>query len=1008
MGAGDGAVGVLRRDDRRSVGLAIDGDGQFGFADVAIGVGDGVADGLGQRLAVVEGLDSLQAVIELIGPGAVAVVHQRAVLGVGGVDDGRDRVGAELVVGQHAAGDRGGRVFGDGSGVVLGIRRGVDDLDVQIVALGLASKVGDGNFEEIADRVVAVGVVVGAAGLLVGVGDLAGGGVVTRDGQDALVGGDDNRGGAGLGDVLAGHGDASDAGFGRDSHGTCDGVARGFDHAVMARSDIAVAILRRDHRRSVGLAGYRNGQGGRAGRALRVGHGVRDRRGRRLAVIQVLERGAGIERVRAVGVQCERAAIRADDRLADVGVDAVDLRDVDLVAVRIAVVAQHAFGDVVNDQGLVFTGGAFVIGRDRDGVAHGPDEGLGDGRTRLVGGGHGDEVLALDARVGVIGRPVGELAGKSAGGGVELQAAGDMVHRVDQGIAVVEVAEEAGQVVVDDITIHVVLVLQGNCGRRVVGAGDFDRQCGGAGAALAVRDGIGDRAGRRLANRQMLEGVAGVERVRAVGVQGERAAVGAGRRRADVAGSAVDLRDGQGIAIRINVVGQDAVLGVDVERGVLIRGAVVVGCRRCGIGDVPVEVLGSRGAGRVGGGHRYRVDAVVAALRGGVVDGAGDDAGVRINGEAGRQAGGRKGELVAGVRVREMAGDVVAHTRLGVDARRVGNGGGDRAIVGAGDRHDDGRRGGGAAGIRDGVRNGAGGSFAHGQMAVLVTRGEDVAAVGQDREGAAVAAVDRDAGRGHGAAADRDDRQRVAVGVRVVQQQVAAHQAVLVSAGSVVQRVGGSIDGGWGCIIVTAGAGAGTGQAGQDFLAAAGVRVSQVERRGRFQNAGQAHEAAAAVRAAAGQNGCGGIQFVERIAAVAQGGQETVGIGAGGRGHRRFGRVGQRAGHVAGYRDLAAFADDDRHAVFNLKRNRGARGSDDVAAGGDLAALMQFGQRTVAIAYPRATGDFVDDCGGGVGHVGSVSGSYPRWPDTRLRRRRGILSSRTVSGSNFDFGVGGG
>ena len=848
-----------------------------------------------------------------------------------------------------------------------------------------------------------------SASLLIGVSDLASGGVVIGDGQHPLVGGDDYRvGGAGVADVLAADGNLVDASLGGYGHGAGDRGARGFGHIVVACGNVAVAVLRRDHWRSVGLAGYRNGQGGSAGRALRVGHGIRDRRGRRLAVIQVLECRAGIERVRAVGVQCERAAIRADDRLADVGVDAVDLRDVDLVAVRIAVVAQHAFGDVVNDQRLVFTGGAFVIGGDRNGVAHGPDEGLGHGCARLVGGGDGDEVLALDARVGVIGRPVGELAGEGAGGGVELQAAGDVVHRVDQGVAVVEVAEEAGQVVVDDIAVHVVLVLQGNCGRRIVGAGDFDCQRGGAGAALAVRDGVGDRAGRRLANGQVLEGVAGVERVRAVGVQGERAAVGAGRRRADVAGGAVDLRDGQGIAVRVDVVGQDAVLGVDVERGVLIRGAVVVGRRRCGIGDVPVEVLGRRCAGRVGGGHRHRVDAIVAALRGGMVDGAGDDAGVRVDGQAGRQAGGGKGELVAGVRVREMAGDVVAHAGLGVDARGIGDGGGHRAVVGAGDRHDDGGRGGGAAGIRDGVRDGAGGRFAHGQVAVLVTRVEDVAAVGQNREGAAVAAVDRDPGWGHRAAADRDDGQRVAVGIRVVQQQVAAHQAVLLAAASIVQRVGRGVDGGRGGLIVAAGAGAGAGQAGQDLLAAAGVRVSQVERGGGFQDTGQTHEAAAAVGAAGGQDCSGGIQFIERVAAVAQGGQQAVGVGAGGRSHCRFGRVGQGAGHVAGHGNLAAFADDNRHAVFDLKRNRGARGSDDVAACGDLAALMQFSQGTVAIAYPRATGDFVDDCGRSVGHVGSVSGSYPRWPDTRLRRRRGILSSRTVSGSNFDFGVGGG
>ncbi|CAB3958138.1 hypothetical protein LMG6001_05057 [Achromobacter insolitus] len=677
------------------------------------------------------------------------------------------------------------------------------------------------------------------------------------------------------------------------------------------------------------------------------------------------------------------------------------------VAIGVAVVAQHAFGTVVDDQDIVFAGRALVIGGDRSGVAHSPEESLGDGRTRLVGGGHRDEVFALDARIGVVGRPVGELAAERAGGGVELQAARNMVDGVDQGVAVVDVAEEAGQVVVDDIPIHVVLVLQGDCRGSVIGAGNLDRQRGGAGAAFTVRNGIGDRAGCRLAGSQVLEGVARVERVRAVGVQGERATVGTGGRRAHIAAGAVDFRDRQFVAVRVDVVSQNAVLGVDVERGVLVRGAVIVGRRRGGVGDVPVEFLGGRGAGRVGCGDRDGVDAVVAALRGGMIDGAGDDTGVRIDGQAGRQARRGKGELVAGIRIREMGGDVVAHAGLGVHARRVGNGGRNGTVVGAGDGHDHSGRGRGAAGIRNGVRDGAGGRFAHGQMAVLVARREDIAAVGEHREGAAIAAVDRDAGRRHRTAADRDDRQRIAIGIRVVREQVAAHQAVLVAAGGVIQRIGRVVDGCRRDRIVFFAGGAGTRQAGQHIFAAAGVRVGEIQRSGGFQNAGQAHEAAAAGIAAARHDGGSGIQFIERVAAVTQRGQEAVGVGAGGRGHRGFGGVGQGPRHFAIDRDFAAFADDDRHAVLNLKRNRGARRSDDVAACGDLATLMQFGQRAVAIAYPRATGDFVDDCGRSVGHVGSVSGSYPRWPDTRLRRRRGILSSRTVSGSNFDFGVGG-
>jgi hypothetical protein len=125
--------------------------------------------------------------------------------------------------------------------------RRVDDLDDQVVAGGLAGHVGDGDGEVVLDAVVACRVVVGAAGFLVGVGDLAGGGVVAADGQDALVGGDDDRvGSAGAGDVLAADGDAGDAGFGGDAHGAGDGVARAFDHAVVGSADVAVGIFRRD------------------------------------------------------------------------------------------------------------------------------------------------------------------------------------------------------------------------------------------------------------------------------------------------------------------------------------------------------------------------------------------------------------------------------------------------------------------------------------------------------------------------------------------------------------------------------------------------------------------------------------------------------------------------------------------------------------------------------------------------------------------------------------------
>ena len=124
----------------------------------------------------------------------------------------------------------------------------------------------------------------GAASLLVGVGDLAGGSVVAADGQDALVSGDDYRaGGGGAGDVLAADGDAGDAGFGDDRHGTGDGIARAFDHAVVGSAHAAVAVLGRDDRKRIGLTGDGDGQRGGAGTAFTVRDGIGDRAGCRLA-----------------------------------------------------------------------------------------------------------------------------------------------------------------------------------------------------------------------------------------------------------------------------------------------------------------------------------------------------------------------------------------------------------------------------------------------------------------------------------------------------------------------------------------------------------------------------------------------------------------------------------------------------------------------------------------------------------------------------------------------------
>ncbi|CAB3703405.1 hypothetical protein LMG5911_05116 [Achromobacter spanius] len=501
-------------------------------------------------------------------------------------------------------------------------------------------------------------------------------------------------------------------------------------------------------------AGDFNREGGGAGAAFAVRDGVGDRASRFLADGQALEGRTGVKAVGAVGVQGEGAAVGASHGRAHVGCLAVDLRDGQRVAIRIGVVGQHAVLGI-HAEGGVFVGRAAVIDGGRRRVLDVPREVLRDRSAALVGGGDGDGVDALDTTLR--GRVV-QRAGDDAGRRINGQSGRQTGSRVGQHIASVDVRELLGDIDRGDgLAVIAGLVAQRHARGQdggVVGAGHRHAQGRGAGAAFAVGDGVGDRAGRLLASGQVLEGRTRVEAVGAVSVQGEGAAVGAGYGRAHVGCLAVDLRDGQRVAVRIGVVRQHAVLGVNVQAGVFVRCAVVVRGGRSGIADVPCELLRGRGAGRIRRGHDYGVDAVGAALGSGMIDRAGDDAGVRIDGQARRQAGGAERQLVAGVGVRETIRHVVADFRLGVDAGLVGQRGGHGTIVGAGYRHDDGRRGGRPAGVRDGVRDGAGGRFADGQVVVLAARCEHIAAVGLDDEGAARGAQHADAARNHRAAID--------------------------------------------------------------------------------------------------------------------------------------------------------------------------------------------------------------------------------------------------------------
>ncbi|CAB3958755.1 hypothetical protein LMG7053_05726 [Achromobacter ruhlandii] len=660
---------------------------------------------------------------------------------------------------------------------------------------------------------------------------------------------------------------------------------------------------------------------------------------------------------------------------------------------RAGVVARLARGD---DGGIVgagdgdrdgFGGGAAVAVVNRDG------DGVGDRLAVLEGL---DLVAAIVQRVGPLAgaihreRAVLALAAVVDGPGVRVVGVDVVLGQLaGHGVAGVVLADFADGGAAD--------------GRGVVGAGDGDRDDLGGLAAVAVVDGNRDGIGHLLAFGQGLHLVAAV---------------------VQHVGPLAVLVDREGAVLTLAaVVGGPGVrvAGVDVGLGQLARHflrAVFLdgagGFAADGRGVVgAVDGDGDRASGAIGGGdgeglgqllaHGQRLYARVGLVQ--VVDPVA--VGVDREGAVHARAvghGHEEGLTVVGVDHVELAvggGFLVLDHGAGIVARL---GGGDLGrVIDADHGHFHGGGGGGAARVGDDVGDRGGSRLAFGQMLEAVAGNEGVAAVRQHGEGAAVGTGDADAARAHRAAADRDQGQRIAVGIAVVDQQVAAHDAFFVGAGGVIDGQGRVIVVARGATVAARAAGSAVDRVG----APARVGIGQVQRAGGFQDAGQAHEAAAAVVTAAARQRRGGrIQHFERILAGLQGRQQAVGIGALGRRHRGFGRIGQRAGHVAGDGHLAAFADHDRHAILHLQRHAGARGRDDVAAGGHVAALMQFGQRAIAVAYPGATGDFSDDGGGGVGHVGSVSGSYPRWPDTRGSRGAAVLSSRTGSGKDFAAGVG--
>ncbi len=178
--------------DDDGIVIVVDLQHQVRRAGVAIGVPQGVGEGLGAAAAAVQVLEVGVAGVERVGVGAVGVEHQGAV----GADeraahhrpavgaDG-DAVGALNIVGQHIAGQgEGGFRGGRGIAVVHGLGHVVGDVDVQRAGRGVAVAVPGHHGEVFAEAVGTVARCMGLAAVEgVAVGHGARRRVVADDGQ---------------------------------------------------------------------------------------------------------------------------------------------------------------------------------------------------------------------------------------------------------------------------------------------------------------------------------------------------------------------------------------------------------------------------------------------------------------------------------------------------------------------------------------------------------------------------------------------------------------------------------------------------------------------------------------------------------------------------------------------------------------------------------------------------------------------------------------------------------
>ncbi|CAA9537868.1 MAG: hypothetical protein AVDCRST_MAG73-1594 [uncultured Thermomicrobiales bacterium] len=329
----------------------------------------------------------------------------------------------------------------------------------------------------------------------------------------------------------------------------------------------------------------------------------------------------------------------------------------------------------------------------------------------------------------------------------------------------------------------------GDGGGTVVRAGDGDGHGRRVGAAVAVVGGVGEAVGPLLAGGERLERAG-----RVVGDGGPVVRDGAGRP------GRVHGGDGQGVAVRVVVVGQDgdrdrrAVLGRADRVG--RRDRVVVGAgdrdrhRRAGGGALGVRDLVAEG---VGGGRPRRE----AVEQGAGVVGEDPVAVVRHRRAAGAGRGvvaDREQRLLERVRVGVVGQDAARRERVVLVRRGVGIGVGRRRVVGAGERDRHRRRVLPAEPVVDGVGKGIGGGRARGQGLQIRGGGRVVREdpVPEVRHRGAERA--RPVGGTH--PVQRHDRERVALRVRVVGEDAARRDGgVLVGRERVVDGVGRQVAG---------------------------------------------------------------------------------------------------------------------------------------------------------------------------------------------------------------------